>query len=154
MRKQYINESQLSKYIQLQYYMMMNIDNICCGAQCLPGAVWRQGTDSSVSGHPEIYASVKVLCVKWRNLHKKNEQCVHITQEQCQEQETLVPWPQVYLYFPSTFRWLKTMERNKRTGWNFSFISHHKKRNNSHRNCLCTASSQTLGLAAYKHPMS
>lgn len=43
-------------------------------------------------------------------------------------------------------------KEKKRTGWNFSFISHHKKGNNSHRNCLCTASRQTSGLAAYKHP--
>lgn len=90
-RKQYINESQLPKYICLQYDMIMNIDHTCSGAPCLPGVVWTQGTDSSEAGHPGNYASVKTPREGWRNLHKANEPCVHVTQERCQE-PNMRPW--------------------------------------------------------------
>lgn len=90
-RKHYINESQLPKYIQLQYYMMMNIDNTCSGTQRLPGAVWTQSTDSSEAGHLGNYTGVKTPHERWRNLHKANEFCVCVTQEQCQELNVR-PW--------------------------------------------------------------
>lgn len=137
--------------------MMINIDNTCRGAQCLSGAVWTQGTESSDTGHPENYANVKTQCERWGNLHKANEPCVHVMQEQCQEPNTR-PWS---LDPMSTFTSLRLSD-----DWNLQkgtkeqaetiplALTTKREQSAQKLHCLCTASSQASGPAAYKHSLS